>query len=142
MPSSPLPSLPLRQTVLVKRIREAEQHGHWQDSELLRSQLVHRYGIAALAGVDQKPAMLSVDPLPPVEVEPAPVEPVAASSSSADPTVEQPTGLLERVNAKLLRSTRRPLREASTATTPPLSTPRSLRRWLPGTDGDVDRQAS
>ena len=121
MPSSPLPSLPLRQTVLVQRIREAEQHGHWQDSELLRSQLVHRYGLAALAGVDQKPAMLPVDPLPPVEVEPAPVDPVAASSSSADPTVEQPTGLLERVNAKLLHSTRRPpLREASTAT-PPLS---------------------
>ena len=141
MPSSPLPSLPLRQTFLVQRIREAEQHGHWQDSELLRSQLVHRYGIAALAGVDQKPAILSVDPLPPVEVEPAPVEPVAASSASEDPTVEQPTGLLERVNAKLLHSTRRPLREASTAT-PPLSTPRSLRRWLPGTDGDVDRQAS
>ena len=140
MPSSSLPSLPLRQTVLVQRIREAEQHGHWQVSELLRSQLVHRYGIAALTGVDQKPSMLAVDPLPPVEVEPATVEPVAASSSSADPNVEQPTGLLERVNAKL-RSTRRPLREASTAI-PPLSTPRSLRRWLPGTDGDVDRQVS
>ena len=141
MSSSPLPSIPLRQTVLVQRIREAEQQGHWYNSELLRSQLVHRYGIAALADVDRQPEMLSKDPVvPPVQDGPASSESVVAALAPKEQNLEQPTGLLERVNAKL-RSTRRPLVEASTAT-PPLSTPRSLRRWLPGTDGDVDRQAS
>ena len=92
-----------------------------------------------MAGVPA--AELSKDQVvPSVQDGPVSSEPDVAALAPKEQNLEQPTGLLERVNAKL-RSTRRPLVEASTPT-PPLSTPRSLRRWLPGTDGDVDRQAS
>lgn len=136
MPKSSLPSVASRQSELVQRIQEAEQQGREPEALLIRSQLVHRFGIEALKELEPSEAL-------PERVD----EPV------------QSAGLLERVNAKLHSSgvktraaiaaaettsapTRTPTLRTPSLSTPPLSTPRSLRRWLPGTDSAIDRLAS
>ena len=120
--------MPPRQAALIQQIQEAEQQGNAQLKTVLCSQLVHRFGMDALNTLDH-----GID-----EVEEAADIPPPESAPS------RAAGLFERFSATLRvrpepgDTASQPRRDG----TPPLSTPRSLRRWLPGSQSDLDRQAS
>ena len=123
--------MPPRQAALIQQIQDAEQQGNAQLKTVLCSQLVHRFGVDALNTLDRV-----IDD----------VEEAAglAPPESAEEAPSQAAGLFERFSATLrvrpepADTASRPRRDG----TPPLSTPRSLRRWLPGSQSDLDRQAS
>ncbi|MGB1416021.1 MAG: hypothetical protein ACPG6X_00905 [Synechococcus sp.] len=123
----------MRQADLVQRIRQAQGQGLELEEERLRSQLVHRFGVGALKLLD-------------ASAEPSQVVAMHAERNELEDQAE-PVGWLERVNATL-RSSRGPTPAASapvgssSVSAPPISTPRSLRRWLPGQDASIDRLAS
>ena len=120
-----------RQAALIQQIQDAEQQGNAQLKSVLCSQLVHRFGVDALNTLDRV-----IDD----------VEEAAglARPEAAEEAPSRAAGLLERFSATLrvrpepADTASRPRRDG----TPPLSTPRSLRRWLPGSQSDLDRQAS
>ena len=123
--------MPPRQAALIQQIQDAEQQGNAQLKTVLCSQLVHRFGMDALNTLDR-----AIDD----------VEAAAdlASPESSESVPSRAAGLFERFSATLrvrpepADTASRPRRDG----TPPLSTPRSLRRWLPGSQSDLDRQAS
>ena len=123
--------MPPRQAALIQQIQDAEQQGNAQLKTVLCSQLVHRFGVDALNTLDRV-----IDD----------VEDAAglAPPESAEEAPSQGAGVFERFSATLrvrpepADTASRPRRDG----TPPLSTPRSLRRWLPGSQSDLDRQAS
>ena len=123
--------MPPRQAALIQQIQDAEQQGNAQLKTVLCSQLVHRFGMDALNTLDRV-----IDD----------VEEAAglAPPESAEEAPSLAAGLFERFSATLrvrpepADTASRPRRDG----TPPLSTPRSLRRWLPGSQSDLDRQAS
>ena len=120
--------MPPRQAALIQQIQDAEQQGNAQLKTVLCSQLVHRFGVDALNTLDRV--------IDDVEEAAGLAPPESAPSRAA--------GLLERFSATL-RVRPEPADAASRPRpdgTPPLSTPSSLRRWLPGSQSDLDRQAS
>lgn len=123
--------MPPRQAALIQQIQDAEQQGNAQLKTVLCSQLVHRFGVDALNTLDRV-----IDDVEEAAGLAPPESPESAPSRAA--------GLLERFSATL-RVRPEPADAASRLRrdgTPPLSTPRSLRRWLPGSQSDLDRQAS
>ena len=111
--------------------KRQEQHGNAQLKTVLCSQLVHRFGVDALNTLDRV-----IDDVEEAADIAPPESPESAPSRAA--------GLFERFSATL-RVRPEPADKASRPRrdgTPPLSTPRSLRRWLPGSKSDLDRQAS
>ena len=124
--------MPPRQAALIQQIQDAEQQGNAQLKTVLCSQLVHRFGVVALNTLDRV-----IDD----------VEEAAglAPPEAAEEAPSRAAGLFERFSATL-RVRPEPAAETPSQPrrdgTPPLSTPRSLRRWLPGSQSDLDRQAS
>ena len=114
---------------------EAEERGDARRLSLLQGQWVHRFGVATLP-VSTAAAPVSESPM-------APLTPlsresdvsVVAESSAAAGFLEIMGGTNEQqpVVAEQPAEPQRPV------PAPPLSTPRSLRRWLPGAESSFPK---
>ena len=120
---------------------EAEERGDARRLSLLQGQWVHRFGVATLpvstaaAPVSESP----MAPLTPLSRE-SDVSVVAESSAAAGfleimggTNEQQPVVEEQPVVAEQPAEPQRPV------PAPPLSTPRSLRRWLPGTESSFPK---
>ena len=120
---------------------EAEERGDARRLSLLQGQWVHRFGVATLpvstaaAPVSESP----MAPLTPLSRE-SDVSVVAESSAAAGfleimggTNEQQPVVEEQPVVAEQPAETQRPV------PAPPLSTPRSLRRWLPGAESSFPK---
>ena len=129
MLTSPFQPPSQRQTILAGQLNAAHAADDQKRLLLLRSQWVHRFG------VDTLPEFSRVDPV-----------------EHADPNADQP-GAFERFSNVLRESFSEvsraleeptmsvddPVDELQEVTAPPLSTPRSLRRWLVSDDDSVPK---
>ena len=129
MLSSPFDPPSQRQNILASQLKAAHGADDQRQLRLLRSQWVHRFG------VDTLPEFSCVDLV-----------------EQAEPVADQP-GAFERVSNVVRHSFRevsRALEEPTTTvgdpadqsqelTPPPLSTPRSLRRWLVNGDDSLPK---
>jgi hypothetical protein len=120
---------------------EAEERGDARRLSLLQGQWVHRFGVATLpvstaaAPVSESP----MAPLTPLSRE-SDVSVVAESSAAAGfleimggTNEQQPVVEEQPVVAEQPAEPQRPV------PAPPLSTPRSLRRWLPGAESSFPK---
>ena len=120
-----------RRKRLAQQMLDAQSHGHDQQLWVLRSQWVHRYG------VDDLPDLAALP------VEQGPAVPAATSPSSAPPLTRL-TALLKEslleVSSSLHEDRAMPaISPAAEPPAPPLTTPRSLRRWLVQDGDDVQK---
>ena len=110
---------------------DAQSHGHDHQLWVLRSQWVHRYG---------------VDDLPDLEAWPVEQRPAAAAETlpSSGHSLTRLTALLKQslleVSSSLHEDRAMPaISPAAEPPAPPLTTPRSLRRWLVQDGDDVQK---
>ena len=129
MLTSPFQPPSQRQTILAGQLNAAHAADDQKRLLLLRSQWVHRFG------VDTLPEFARVDPVD--EAEPVADQPGAferfsnvlrESFSEVSRALEEPTMSVDD-----------PADELQEVTAPPLSTPRSLRRWLVSGDDSVPK---
>ncbi|MGB1021394.1 MAG: hypothetical protein ACPGXW_01095 [Synechococcus sp.] len=129
MLTSPFQPPSQRQTILAGQLNAAHAADDQKRLLLLRSQWVHRFG------VDTLPEFARVDPVD--EAEPVADQPGAferfsnvlrGSFSEVSRALDEPTMSVDD-----------PADELQELTAPPLSTPRSLRRWLVSGDDSVPK---
>ena len=129
MLTSPFQPPSQRQTILAGQLNAAHAADDQKRLLLLRSQWVHRFG------VDTLPEFSRVDPVE--EAESVADQPGAfelfsnvlrESFSEVSRALEEPTMSVDD-----------PVDELQEVTAPPLSTPRSLRRWLVSDDDSVPK---
>lgn len=129
MLTSPFQPPSQRQTILAGQLNAAHAADDQKRLLLLRSQWVHRFG------VDTLPEFARVDPVD--EAEPVADQPGAfgrfsnvlrGSFSEVSKALDEPTMSVDD-----------PADELQELTAPPLSTPRSLRRWLVSGDDSVPK---
>ena len=129
MLTSPFQPPSQRQNVLAGQLNAAHAADDQKRLLLLRSQWVHRFG------VDTLPEFSRVDPVE--EAEPVADQPGAferfsnvlrESFSEVSRALEEPTMSVDD-----------PVDELQEVTAPPLSTPRSLRRWLVSGDDSLPK---
>jgi len=127
--TSPFQPPSQRQTILAGQLKAAHAADDQKRLLLLRSQWVHRFG------VDTLPEFSRVDLVE--EAEPVADQPGAferfsnvlrESFSEVSRALEEPTMSVDD-----------PVDELQEVTAPPLSTPRSLRRWLVSDDDSVPK---
>ena len=120
---------------------EAEERGDARRLSLLQGQWVHRFGVATLP-VSTAAALVSESPMAPLTPlsRESDVSVVAESSAAAGfleimggTNEEQPVVEEQPFVAEQPAEPQRPV------PAPPLSTPRSLRRWLPGAESSFPK---
>ena len=120
---------------------EAEERGDARRLSLLQGQWVHRFGVATLP-VSKAAAPVSESPMAPLTPlsRESDVSVVAESSAAAGfleimggTNEQQPVVEEQPVVAEQPAEPQRPV------PAPPLSTPRSLRRWLPGAESSFPK---
>ena len=129
MLTSPFQPPSQRQTILAGQLNAAHAADDQKRLLLLRSQWVHRFG------VDTLPEFSRVDPVEEAESgadKPGAFERVSSvlreSFSEVSRALDEPTMSFDD-----------PVDELQEVTAPPLSTPRSLRRWLVSDDDSVPK---
>jgi len=127
--TSPFQPPSQRQTILAGQLNAAHAADDQKRLLLLRSQWVHRFG------VDTLPEFARVDPVDEAELvadQPGAFERFSnvlrESFSEVSRALEEPTMSVDD-----------PADELQEVTAPPLSTPRSLRRWLVSGDDSVPK---
>ena len=139
MPSSPFQQPSARQHALSRQILEAQDRGDARRLSLLQGQWVHRFGFATLP-VSSGLAPVSESPTPTVTALSSESDaPAAAGFSEAARFLE----IISRTSEEQPVFEEQPVVEQQPVVkdqsaepqrpvpAPPLSTPRSLRRWLP-----------
>ena len=129
MLTSPFQPPSQRQTILAGQLNAAHAADDQKRLLLLRSQWVHRFG------VDSLPEFSRVDPV--AEVEPVADQPGAFERVSN--VVRHSFREVSRALDEPTMSVDDPVDELQEVTAPPLSTPRSLRRWLVSDDDSVPK---
>ena len=129
MLSSPFDPPSQRQNILASQLKAAHGADDQRQLRLLRSQWVHRFGVETL------PEFSSVDPF-------AEVEPVADQLGG----IERFSNVLRHSFREVSRALEEPTTtvgdladQSQELTPPPLSTPRSLRRWLVNGDDSLPK---
>ena len=120
---------------------EAEERGDARRLSLLQGQWVHRFGVATLP-VSTAAAPVSESPM--ASLTPLSSEPdgsVVAESSAAAGFLEITGGTNEEqpVVEEQPFVAEQPAEPQRPVPAPPLSTPRSLRRWLPGAESSFPK---
>ena len=129
MLTSPFQPPSQRQNILAGQLNAAHAADDQKRLLLLRSQWVHRFG------VDSLPEFSRVDPV--AEVEPVADQPGAFERVSN--VVRHSFREVSRALDEPTMSVDDPVDELQEVTAPPLSTPRSLRRWLVSDDDSVPK---
>ena len=129
MLTSPFQPPSQRQNVLAGQLNAAHAADDQKRLLLLRSQWVHRFG------VDTLPEFSRVDPVE--EAEPVADQPGAFERFSN--VLRQSFSEVSRALDEPTMSVDDPADELQEVTAPPLSTPRSLRRWLVSDDDSVPK---
>ena len=129
MLTSPFQPPSQRQNILAGQLNEAHAADDQKRLLLLRSQWVHRFG------VDTLPEFSRVDPVE--EAEPGADQPGAFERFSS--VLRQSFSEVSRALDEPAMSVDDPADELQEVTAPPLSTPRSLRRWLVSGDDSVPK---
>ena len=164
MLSSPFQQPSRRQNALALQIQEARSAGDEALLSRLISQWVHRYGFAGAAELDLSlpeptisdsqfsPTAVEASDAPAVDPLPMPVaeEPSFASEIAAEETVfagdevvaENETTLEQKEEIAAEETLLQRTFSAAPVPAPPISTPRSLRRWLPRREDDAFPKAS
>ena len=127
MLTSPFQPPSQRQTILAGQLNAAHAADDQKRLLLLRSQWVHRFG------VDTLPEFARVDPVD--EAEPVADQPGAFELFSN--VLRESFSEVSRALDEPTMSVDDPADELQEVTAPPLSTPRSLRRWLVSDDDSV-----
>ena len=127
MLTSPFQPPSQRQTILAGQLNAAHAADDQKRLLLLRSQWVHRFG------VDTLPEFSRVDPVE--EAEPVADQPGAFERFSN--VLRESFSEVSRALDEPTMSADDPADELQEVTAPPLSTPRSLRRWLVSDDDSV-----
>ena len=127
MLTSPFQPPSQRQTILAGQLNAAHAADDQKRLLLLRSQWVHRFG------VDTLPEFSRVDPVE--EAEPVADQPGAFERFSN--VLRESFSEVSRALDEPTMSVDDPVDELQEVTAPPLSTPRSLRRWLVSGDDSV-----
>jgi hypothetical protein len=127
--TSPFQPPSQRQTILAGQLNAAHAADDQKRLLLLRSQWVHRFG------VDTLPEFSRVDPVE--EAEPVADQPGAFELVSS--VLRQSFSEVSRALDEPTMSVDDPADELQEVTAPPLSTPRSLRRWLVSDDDSVPK---
>jgi hypothetical protein len=127
--TSPFQPPSQRQTILAGQLNAAHAADDQKRLLLLRSQWVHRFG------VDTLPEFSRVDPVE--EAEPVADQPGAFELVSS--VLRQSFSEVSRALDEPTMSVDDPADELQEVTAPPLSTPRSLRRWLVSGDDSVPK---
>ena len=151
MLSSPFQQPSPRQNALAQQIQEARTSGDQALLAGLISQWVHRYGFDGAAELDlslpepsaSKHGFSSV-PMPVAEEEIAPEDDVLVENE-VDGQVEMVAEEEPIVEEDESAAEEKPLQRSFAAApvpAPPISTPRSLRRWLPRREDDAFPKAS
>ena len=158
MPSSPFQQPSARQHALSRQILDAEERGDVRRLSLLQGQWVHRFGVATLP-VSSASAPVSVSPTAPVTplsrdsdasvAAEASVEETSAAASFLEiisgtsdeqlADAEQPVIEEQPVVEKQPLVEEQPVEPQRPVPAPPLSTPRSLRRWLPAAESSFPK---
>jgi hypothetical protein len=125
--TSPFQPPSQRQNILAGQLNAAHAADDQKRLLLLRSQWVHRFG------VDTLPEFSRVDPVE--EAEPVADQPGAFERFSS--VLRQSFSEVSRALDEPTMSVDDPADELQEVTAPPLSTPRSLRRWLVSGDDSV-----
>ena len=151
MPSSPFQQPSARQHALSRQILDAEERGDARRLSLLQGQWVHRFGVATLP-VSSASAPVSVSPT-------APITPLSRDSdaSVAEASVDETSAaasfleIISGTSDEQLADAEQPVIEEQPVVeeqpvepqrpvpAPPLSTPRSLRRWLPAAESSFPK---
>ena len=129
MLTSPFQPPSQRQTILAGQLNAAHAANDQKRLLLLRSQWVHRFG------VDTLPEFSRVDPVE--EAEPVADQPGAFERFSN--VLRESFSEVSRALDEPTMSVDDPVDELQEVTAPPLSTPRSLRRWLVSGDDSVPK---
>ena len=129
MLTSPFQPPSQRQTILAGQLNAAHAADDQKRLLLLRSQWVHRFG------VDTLPEFSRVDPVE--EAEPVADQPGAFERFSN--VLRESFSEVSRALDEPKMSVDDPADELQEVTAPPLSTPRSLRRWLVSGDDSVPK---
>ena len=129
MLTSPFQPPSQRQNVLAGQLNAAHAADDQKRLLLLRSQWVHRFG------VDTLPEFSRVDPVE--EAEPVADQPGAFERFSN--VLRESFSEVSRALDEPTMSVDDPADELQEVTAPPLSTPRSLRRWLVSGDDSVPK---
>ena len=129
MLTSPFQPPSQRQTILAGQLNAAHAADDQKRLLLLRSQWVHRFG------VDTLPEFSRVDPVE--EAEPVADQPGAFERFSN--VLRESFSEVSRALDEPTMSVDDPADELQEVTAPPLSTPRSLRRWLVSGDDSVPK---
>ena len=129
MLTSPFQPPSQRQNVLAGQLNAAHAADDQKRLLLLRSQWVHRFG------VDTLPEFSRVDPVE--EAESGADQPGAFELVSS--VLRQSFSEVSRALDEPTMSVDDPVDELQEVTAPPLSTPRSLRRWLVSDDDSVPK---
>jgi len=127
--TSPFQPPSQRQTILAGQLNAAHAADDQKRLLLLRSQWVHRFG------VDTLPEFSRVDPVE--EAEPVADQPGAFERFSN--VLRESFSEVSRALDEPTMSVDDPADELQEVTAPPLSTPRSLRRWLVSGDDSVPK---
>ena len=153
MPSSPFQQPSARQHALSRQILEAQDRGDARRLSLLQGQWVHRFGFATLP-VSSGLAPVSESPTPTVTALSSESDaPAAAGFSEAArfleiisrTSEEQPVFEEQPVLEEQPVVEQQPVVKDQSAEpqrpvpAPPLSTPRSLRRWLPAAESSFPK---
>ena len=129
MLTSPFQPPSQRQNILAGQLNAAHAADDQKRLLLLRSQWVHRFG------VDTLPEFSRVDPVE--EAEPVADQPGAFERFSN--VLRESFSEVSRALDEPTMSVDDPVDELQEVTAPPLSTPRSLRRWLVSGDDSVPK---
>ena len=129
MLTSPFQPPSQRQTILAGQLNAAHAADDQKRLLLLRSQWVHRFG------VDTLPEFSRVDPVE--EAEPVADQPGAFERFSN--VLRESFSEVSRALDEPTMSVDDPADELQEVTAPPLSTPRSLRRWLVSGDDSLPK---
>ena len=129
MLTSPFQPPSQRQTILAGQLNAAHAADDQKRLLLLRSQWVHRFG------VDTLPEFSRVDPVE--EAEPVADQPGAFERFSN--VLRESFSEVSRALDEPAMSVDDPADELQEVTAPPLSTPRSLRRWLVSGDDSLPK---
>ena len=129
MLTSPFQPPSQRQTILAGQLNAAHAADDQKRLPLLRSQWVHRFG------VDTLPEFSRVDLVE--EAEPVADQPGAFERFSN--VLRESFSEVSRALDEPTMSVDDPVDELQEVTAPPLSTPRSLRRWLVSDDDSVPK---
>tara|TARA_B100002052_G_C15614654_1_gene476948 strand:+ start:79 stop:516 length:438 start_codon:yes stop_codon:yes gene_type:complete len=135
---SPFQQPSSRQNILASQIEVAESRADLHQLTALQSQWVHRYGIASLPNASKLVEDSSNQPVS--RLEESPEDDGIATALITDEVHHQSEEWSPQSESDVSKTSPIAMKADLTSVSrgsvpaPPLSTPRSLRRWLPGAD--------